>query len=122
MAPAPSARSDFFSAAPADFFRRITTAFSRSPPASSSAFRHCMMETPVLSRSSLTASVVISIDQKSIRYRPSPLLCLLSVEVCVCKFTNKERNRFVRGVIRDDGILRVLKIAVGTHDGDDRNA
>ena len=54
--PAPSSRSAFFEAIAALALRKITFAFSMSPPASSSAFLHCMIETPVMSRSSFNFS------------------------------------------------------------------
>ena len=59
--PALGVRSAFFSAEAAECFLRITSAFARSPPASSSAFLHCMTDTPVFSRNSFMISVVSSI-------------------------------------------------------------
>src|SRR4051812_26195186 len=57
--PAPNVLSPFLAEISPLFLRRMTSAFSRSPPASSRAFLHCMTEIPVSSRSALTCSAVI---------------------------------------------------------------
>src|SRR3989344_6367677 len=57
--PAPRVLPCFFALISAPFSRRSASAFVSSPPASSSAFLHCITEMPVLSRSALICSVVI---------------------------------------------------------------
>ena len=47
ITPAEKVRSPFLAANSPLFLRRITSAFSESPAASSRAFLHCMTETPV---------------------------------------------------------------------------
>src|SRR3989344_5872955 len=56
--PAPSVRSAFLEAIADLCLRRIIFAFSISPPASSSAFLHCMIDTPVSSRNCFNASEI----------------------------------------------------------------
>src|SRR5512143_90147 len=53
--PSEATRADFFAAAESPFFLRMSTAFSKSPPASSRAFFASIMPTPVFSLRSFTA-------------------------------------------------------------------
>ncbi len=55
---AANVRSPFFAAASAPFSFMMARALALSPPAASSAFLHCMTDTPVSSRSSLIRSFI----------------------------------------------------------------
>src|SRR3989338_5832670 len=66
--PSLTSRPPFFSAISELFFFNIASALFISPPASSRALRHCMMEMPVLSLSFLTCSVVICIGIFFVRF------------------------------------------------------
>src|SRR6185369_4745950 len=58
--PSVAALPAFLAAAARPFLRRVSTAFSISPPVSSSAFLQSSMPAPVLLRSSLTCAAVIA--------------------------------------------------------------
>src|SRR5690606_34871800 len=62
IAPSRASRPARFAAFAAPFARRRSTAFSMSPPVSSSAFLHSIIPAPVRSRSSFTCSAVIAIS------------------------------------------------------------
>src|SRR5262245_28173229 len=63
MTPSLAMRPARLAAWASPFFRRISTAFSRSPPDSSSAALQSIMPAPVLSRSSLTAAADAAITK-----------------------------------------------------------
>src|SRR6266481_8400067 len=132
MAPAASSRSPFFSAAAPERLRRSTSAFSISPPASSRAFLHCIIETPVRSRSALSRSVVISMlfpiiqnntctGKQGMIPRAHYALAFLTHLERSSQFTKHERYGSARRIVGDDWERRYLQVIVGAHDTYDRD-
>src|SRR3989344_2066855 len=125
MYPAPSSRSAFLSAAAPLFLRRMTSAFSISPPASSRAFRHCMTEMPVLSRRPFTASIEISMSKvlkKLLVLKRLVPLGLASFFEGVRKLVEDELHGRAGCIVHDYGECCVTQVAVGTHDAYDWDA
>src|SRR3989344_416693 len=128
-----SSRAAFLSAKAPERLRRMTSAFATSPSASSRAFLHCMTDTPVLSRSAFTMSVLISMGvSKCVEYRRSPIdrkplweacgnLYAPTLFVCFREFGKDEGDGRVRRVVCDDGKRGIIEIAIRVHDGNDRD-
>src|SRR3989338_2710104 len=117
IVPAPSVRSAFFTTASLPFLRKITRAFSMSPPASSSAFLHCMTATPVVSRSALICAEVISIvrDYTSTRL-PN------AIGISRRQLVKREGHAGTVRVVHKHRLRHAIARAVGTHNSNDRNA
>src|SRR3989338_8024029 len=117
IVPAPSVRSAFFTTASLPFLRKITRAFSMSPPASSSAFLHCMTATPVVSRSALICAEDISIvrDYTSTRL-PN------AIGISRRQFIKREGHAGAVRVVHKHRLRDTVASTIGAHNSDYRDA
>src|SRR5512143_2426110 len=111
--PSDATRADFFAAAESPFFLRMSTAFSKSPPASSRAFLASIMPTPVFSRKSFTVLAdIVAISQKTpfSVHEHACQQCLSDIFIDVglgfrdCGFYGQSRLRFSGSLCRFHGL------------------
>src|SRR5512147_696461 len=115
--PSEATRADFFAAADSPFFLRMSTAFSKSPPASSRAFFASIMPTPVFSLRSFTALADIvaiafktpfSVHNASLKHRLSDILVDVGHSLLSCGLRGRGLC-FSRGLRR----LHCLSLLLG---------